>query len=92
MVTVASGLGSEHVFAHAQHRRRLCQGIRLILRRLLSTPIRPQVCFEETECDAGSWRVFPCQHGVCAKCFDGIVKAHVRISLKPLARAGSGAH
>ena len=36
-----------------------------------------QVCFEETECDAGSWRVFPCQHGVCTKCFDGIVKAHV---------------
>ena len=35
------------------------------------------MCFEETECDAGSWRVFPCQHGVCAKCFDGIVKAHV---------------
>jgi hypothetical protein len=49
---------------------------------LLGQPIECPVCFDEVVCDPGGWRVFPCQHGVCTKCFDGIVKAHVS-TLKP---------
>lgn len=35
------------------------------------------VCFEEIVCDAGTWRILPCKHGVCSACLKNIVQAHV---------------